>query len=314
MKTVMDKLNLHAEQFYEYLKIRNYREHTIKSYKSGMLKFLEFIQSEELRSLDEITQEVIYDFQATLYHHEDEKGKAYAIKTQSAALTVVKSFFKYLYDSGRISYNPAATIKMPRQRHPLPYVPTVEEISKLLASVDTTTPMGFRDRTIMEVLYGTGIRAQELCALCLYDVKLSGRELHIREGKGGKGRIVPLTEIAASYMREYLTAARPKLLQDGSVQEVFLSKNGKKLLKTDMTAMIKKYRDLAGIEGKLSPHSLRHACATHLLKNGCDIRYIQQLLGHASLSTTQVYTKVEISDLKAVHERCHPRERMNDEL
>lgn len=313
MKTLPDKLNLHAEQFYEYLKIRNYRGATIKSYKSGMIKFLEYMESESLASLEEITPEAVYDFQAMLYRHEDKEGKPYSMRTQSAALSVVKSFFKYLYDTGRLKYNPAMAIKMPRPRHPLPYVPAEEEIARLLASVDTTTLMGFRDRTIMEVLYAAGIRAQELCALCLYDVKLSGRELHIREGKGGRERIVPLTEIAASYMREYITRTRPKLLQYQSVQEVFLSKNGKKLLKTDMTAMIKKYRELAHIEGKLSPHSLRHACATHLLKNGCDIRYIQQLLGHASLSTTQMYTKVEISELKAVHERCHPREQISDE-
>lgn len=305
-------LPLLIEQYFESLKLQGYRMQTIKSYRSELGKFLKFAEDEKLRALNDITPKIVYAYQSALYHYEDKDGKRYRVRTQLAALSALKGFLNYLYDAGKLESDPGAGLKMPKSGQRLPFVPTTQEVEKLLSIVDTSTPIGFRDRTIMEVLYASGVRAQELCGLCMYDVAPDGRELFIREGKGGKQRVVPLGAIAADYLKEYLMAQRPKLLEDPAAQEVFVSKNGRTLLKTDMTAMIKKYRDKAGIEGKLSPHSLRHACASHLLKEGCDIRYIQQLLGHQSLSTTQVYTKVEISDLKEIHERCHPREKMLD--
>lgn len=308
----MLNLPLLIEQYFESLKLQGYRLQTIKSYRSELQKFLKFAEEEKLTSLEDITPKIVYAFQSELYHYEGKDKKRYSMRTQLAALSTLKGFLKYLFDTQKLENDPGAGLKMPRSGRRLPFVPSVEDVEKLLSIVDTSTPLGFRDRTIMEVLYASGIRAQELCGLCLYDVAPGGRELFIREGKGGKQRVVPLGTIAADYLKEYLQTQRPKLSEDISVDEVFVSKNGRPLLKTDMTAMIKKYRDFAGVEGKLSPHSLRHACASHLLKNGCDIRYIQQLLGHASLSTTQVYTKVEISDLKEIHERCHPREKMLD--
>jgi integrase/recombinase XerD len=317
------KLEVILEQYYEWLKVHNYRVQTIHGYKKCLKKFFQYIQAQDsISMLEHITPKVIYAFQSDLFHHEDEEGNRFSMSTQLGILSTLRGFFKYLYDSGRLAYDPSSTIKMPKRPHRLPYVPSLEEITKLLSAVDTTTPMGFRDRTIMEVLYATGMRAGELCALCQYDVDLNQNQLSIREGKGNKERLIPLGEIAGRYMQEYLTAVRPELAKDAGpsarlragIDEVFLSKHGKALLKTDMSQMIRKYRDLAQIEAQLTPHSLRHACASHLLKSGCDIRYIQQLLGHASLSTTQLYTKVEISDLKSVHQRFHPRERLADEL
>lgn len=309
---MLERLKLLTEQYLEHLKIQGYRSQTIRSYRSELQKFIKFTEEEKLADLNDITSQIVYAFQSELYHYEDKDGKRYSMRTQLAALSTLKGFLKYLCDMQKITTDPSAGLKMPKTSHRLPYVPTVDEVAKLLSSVDTSSAIGFRDRTIMEVLYASGIRAQELCGLKLYDVAPGARELYIREGKGGRQRVVPLGAIAADYLKEYSTTHRTKLIEDPTVDEVFISKNGRPLLKTDMTAMIKRYRDLAKIEGKLSPHSLRHACASHLLKEGCDIRYIQQLLGHASLSTTQVYTKVEISDLKEVHQRCHPREKILD--
>ena len=315
LETFHHKLEVILEQYYEWLKVHGYRKETVQGYKKCLKKFYEYIKAQDQVSmLEHITPKVVYAFQSDLFHHEDTQGKRFSMSTQLGILSTLRGFFKYLYDSGRLSYDPSSVIKMPKRGQYLPYVPSLEEVAKLLSSVDTSTPLGYRDRVIMEILYATGIRAGELCALCLYDIDLDQHQMNIREGKGGKERIVPLGEIAGRYLEEYLAAIRPELVHGPGIDEVFLSKNGKALLKTDMSQMIRKYRDQAGIEGDLTPHSLRHACASHLLKSGCDIRYIQQLLGHASLSTTQRYTKVEISDLKTVHARCHPRERLADEI
>lgn len=309
------KLEVILEQYYEWLKVHGYRVQTVSGYRKCLKKFFQYIKEQDsISMLEHITPKVIYAFQADLFHHEDEEGNRFSMSTQLGILSTLRGFFKYLYDTERLAYDPSSTIKMPKRPHHLPYVPSLEEIAKLLSAVDTSTTLGFRDRAIMEVLYASGIRAGELCALCQYDVDLNQNQMNIREGKGGKERLVPLGEIAGRYLQEYLVAIRPELVHDQGVDEIFLSRHGRALLKTDMSQMIRKYRDLAGIEGQLTPHSLRHACASHLLKAGCDIRYIQQLLGHASLSTTQHYTKVEISDLKTVHARCHPRERLADEL
>lgn len=312
MKSFDDELLLWTERYYEHLKMHGYRMQSVRNYRFALQKFTEFAQREHLRSMEEITAEIIFAFQSELYHFKDSAGRPYAMRSQLAALSALKGFFKYLCDKEALAHNPALGLKMPKQAYRLPYVPGMEEITRLLASADTTKPLGFRDRTIMEVLYATAIRAQELCGLCLYDVDLEDNVLHIREGKGGKERVVPMGEMAAGYVQEYLIRVRAGLLQSDHYDEVFLSRYGKPLRKLDLPSILQKYRQRAGIEGKLTPHSLRHACASHLLKEGCDIRYIQQLLGHASLSTTQVYTRVEISDLKAMHERCHPREKISD--
>lgn len=310
-----NKLEVLGEQYFEYLKVHGYRQATLVDYRKCLKKFWDYVRNERaITDLSEITPDVIYAYQSHLYYYESQGGRRLSMSFQLGILCTLRSFFRYLYDSGRVSYDPTSSIRMPKRPDRLPYVPTVEEVAKLLAAVDTSTPMGFRDRTIMEVLYASGIRAQELCALCLYDVNLDTREMHIRGGKGGKERIVPLGEVAKNYLEEYLAGVRDELLAGHTVDEIFISRFGKALLKTDMSQMIRKYRNLAGIEKPLTPHSLRHACASHLLKSGCDIRYIQQLLGHASLSTTQIYTRVEVTDLKAVHARCHPRERLTDEF
>jgi integrase/recombinase XerD len=309
------KIDVLLEQYYEWLKVHGYRAQTVQGYRKCLRKFDQYLRAQDsITMLEHITPKAIYAFQSGLYYQEDERGRRLSMSTQLGVLSALRGFFKYLYETQRMTYDPTGTLRMPKRPQRLPYVPTLEEIARLLSAVDTTTAMGLRDRAIMEVLYATGIRAQELCVLCLYDADVANNQLNIRGGKGGKERLVPLGEIAGRYLQDYLVSAREELIADATVEEVFVSKSGKALLKTDMSQMIRKYRDFAGIEGQLTPHSLRHACASHLLKSGCDIRYIQQLLGHASLSTTQHYTKVEISDLKTMHARCHPRELLADEL
>jgi integrase/recombinase XerD len=177
-----------------------------------------------------------------------------------------------------------------------------------------TTPLGLRDRAILEVLYSTGIRNAELRALQLYDLDLDRGLLRINEGKNAKDRVVPLGRAACNYLREYLTEARPRLLKARGAeatteQLVFLSRTGRPLWTLGVIYPIRKHARRAGIEKTITPHTLRHTFATHMLQGRADIRHIQAMLGHASVATTQIYTRVEVTDLKAVHRRCHPRER-----
>jgi integrase/recombinase XerD len=164
----------------------------------------------------------------------------------------------------------------------------------------------------MEVLYATGMRNAELRKLSIYDVDLKNEEITIMHGKGNKERVVPMGAIAGEYVREYLKVIRPELVRHEQIKMLFLSQHGKPLWQGDVIAMIKKYVKQAQIEKDIHTHTFRHTCATHLLQGGCDIRYIQKLLGHESIISTQLYTKVEIGDLKKVHERFHPRERLDE--
>jgi integrase/recombinase XerD len=185
---------------------------------------------------------------------------------------------------------------------------TPREAIQLLEAVETDSPLGLRDRAMLELLYSTGIRNAELRALTVADI--GERTLAIRAGKGNKDRVVPLGKTAASVLSDYMQQARPKLACHDGVYNIFLTKNG---LPLDCFAVINAVRraaHAAGIKKHIHPHSIRHACATHMLKGGADIRHIQKLLGHATLQTTQIYTQVEIGDLKAVHRLYHPRERL----
>ena len=237
------------------------------------------------------------------------RGRPLAPATQKARLTCVKNFYRYLLQNGYLLYDPAAALSLPKLPKQLPKgILSKKEMGRLLSQPDLETPLGIRDRTYLELLYATGIRVSELCNLTLNDLDLSRRELRINRGKNAKDRIVPLTEAACDYLELYLTEARPQLAAAGQ-QILFVSKNGRKMHYTTVSKLVKNYGQKAGLSKKVSPHSLRHTCATHLLKGRADIRQIQRLLGHESIAATQRYTKVEINDLKRVLKRCHPREK-----
>ena len=237
-----------------------------------------------------------------------------SIATQAARLSVVRSFFRYLVKSDVLLYDPSAGLELPKRKGILPRsILSKQEVARLLAAPDATTPLGLRDRAMIEVLYSTGIRNAELRALQVYDLDLERGLLRVNEGKNAKDRVVPLGEVACTWLREYLGEARPRLLAGhrdaGGEPTVFLSKNGKRLVPLGVLYPLKKHARKAGIERVVTPHTLRHTFATHLLAGHADIRHIQAMLGHASVATTQIYTRVEVTDLKAVHRRCHPRER-----
>jgi integrase/recombinase XerD len=255
-----------------------------------------------------VRAETLSAYQTALYAEEKRNGERISVQTQCNRLTALKAFFGYLWREGKLLINPAAQVQLPRVRRKLPRANlTPREAIQLIEAAGTRTPLGLRDRAIIEVLYGTGVRNAELRQLTLSD--LGERTLTIRGGKGGKDRVVPLGKISAAVVSDYLQQARPQLAKKDGVFNLFLTKNGRPMGTLAVIKVVERAARSAGIKKYVHPHLLRHACATHMLRGGADIRHIQKLLGHASLQTTQLYTLVEIGDLKTVHRLYHPRER-----
>lgn len=240
----------------------------------------------------------------------ERKGKPLSLETQYARITPLKSFFRFLLKSNYILYDPTQEIELPKRKKNLPKdIMTKKEVFRLLSKPDPDTPLGLRDRAIMEVLYSTGIRSSELRTLTVYDIDYLNGDLRVVKGKNAKDRVIPIGEIAGNYVEEYIKHARPELTQDSGEKTLFLTKNGRPINHSNLIWIIKKYVKKAKLKKNITTHSFRHTCATHLLKNRAPIRHIQEILGHYSLETTQIYTRVEVSDLKKVHARCHPREK-----
>lgn len=312
------RLEILEPAYYEWLKVQGLRPVTQEGYRKYVKWMLAYFEKEEITSLDRFNEDALSSYQLHLYSAQTRIGekRPLSVHHQKHAVVVMKSFSKFLVETGHLLRDPSAHLKYPRLPQRLPDTLSVEDVEKILSTPDITTLLGFRNRTILEVLYSTAMRNSELCSLEIVDVNLKDEEIHIKDGKGGKARMMPLGEIAAEYVREYLQTIRPKLLpvrQAGIRSEtpaLFLSDHGTPLTKAGLIFIAKSCAKKAGI--KFTPHSLRHACATHLLKNGADIRYIQALLGHSSLMTTQLYTKVDMTDLKHMHEQYHPREHFDE--
>ncbi len=304
-----------VSRFLEHTQTLGWSPRTLESYRSHLGFFLAFLDDEsDAENLTDVTPELLHTYQTWLYSATDKKGQGLAISTQAARLSAVRSFFRWLVKTEALLYDPAAGIRLPKRKGILPRkVLTKSEVKRLLDAPDVSTPLGLRDRAMLEVLYSTGIRNAELRALRIYDLDLEKELLRINQGKNAKDRVVPLGAFAVLWLREYLSDARPTLLARRKSPEglttVFVSKNGCPLLPLGVIYPIRKYAEQAGIERRVTPHTFRHTFATHLLAGRADIRYIQAMLGHASVATTQIYTRVEVADLKAVHRRCHPRER-----
>jgi len=306
------RFELLTARFVERMRVEGFSPRTIDSYRSNLGFFLAYLDREtDVDAITAVTPEVLHGYQTWLYGYMDDEGRGLAIATQAARLSVVRAFFRWLVKTDVLLYDPAAGLELPKRKGILPRsVLTKKEVQRMLAVADTTTTLGLRDRTMLEVLYSTGIRNAELRALTVYGLDLDRGLVRINEGKNAKDRVVPLGEVACRWLREYLDEARPKLLsRNAGEQTVFLSKNGRPLLPLGVIDRIRRLAKAAGIERPVTPHSMRHTFATHMLRGRADIRHIQAMLGHASVATTQIYTRVEVTDLKTVHKRCHPREK-----
>jgi integrase/recombinase XerD len=260
--------------------------------------------------IEHITREMIYDYQVYQYEKLNKKGKPNTVSEQNNAIKPIKHFFSFLKEYDYLAGNPAGSIAYAKEPKRLPRgTLTQSEARKILHVPDTTCAIGYRDRTIMEVMYTSGIRKSEVSNLKTTDVDYHDGFLRINQGKGKKDRIVPLGKIACRYLENYIKTVRQEFIIDPFNDHLFLSQRGKRLSKNVVWEIIKKYAKSARIKKNVYPHTFRHTCATSMLQNRADIRSIQELLGHSSLDSTQVYTKITITDLKEVHARCHPREK-----
>jgi len=304
-----DKL---MKNYKEYLDLVNYSQRTVESYTEGLKTFIEYIEKEKgIRRPQDIKKEHIREYQTKVHAlKRKQDNKALSSSRKEQLLVSVKSFFKYLIKTGQIIYNPASDMDIPsRRKRNVREVLTEREMRKLLRKIKGRTPqLEIRDRALIELLYSTGIRNMEIRNLKPSDIDFEREEIIIREGKGGKWRVLPSGSIALGYIEEYLIQGRPKLLKNEKTPELFINCRGGKLSRRSISEIVRRYAYKAGIKKRATAHTLRHSCATHLLRGGADLRYVQELLGHASLDTTQIYTRVEISDLKKVHSRTHPRE------
>ena len=227
-------------------------------------------------------------------------------RTLSRQLSTARRFYGYLVREGLVERDPTAQIESPRIGRPLPHGLTEREVENLLAAPSLSDPLGVRDRCMLEVLYATGLRVSELVNLSLGQLSLANGVLRI-EGKGSKERLTPLGEEAADWVRRFLDGARREILGEKVSEALFPTRRGKAMTRQAFWQRLRKHGAAAGITQGLSPHSLRHAFATHLLDHGADLRVVQLLLGHSSLSTTQIYTQVARKRLRDLHRRHHPR-------
>jgi integrase/recombinase XerD len=299
-------------QYREHLKLTGYSERTQELYPGQLRFFVDFLKGEEVGGLADVTREVVYRYQMSLPGQRGRGGGSMTLESQHCRLSILRHFFRYLERQGRVLHDPTSSLELPRRTRHIPrHVITPREMNRLLNQPDADKPRELRDKAMLEVLYSTGIRNAELRHLKVRDVDLGEREVRINDGKGGKDRVTPLGEVAAKYLELYIEEARPRILRtarERSPDFLFISKNGYRLSHTCLSDIINKYAGRARIGRRLTAHQFRHACATHMLRGHADLRHIQALLGHKNIVTTQIYTHVEVGDLKREHRRTHPRE------
>jgi integrase/recombinase XerD len=305
--------------------------HTIKARRIDLGYFIAWCEERSVLRPEEVTRALLERYRQHVFNYRCKaKGKAsdavnapLSFQSQTHRLGAVRFFFQWMARQHHLLYNPASELELPRRQKRLPrHILTVAEVEQILNSIDTAeendpepTGLGVRDRAMLETLYSTGMRRGELVALHVDDLDLERGTAHIRQGKGSKDRVVPVGERACRWIEKYLGAIRPLYLEASGELDagvLFLARHGQGMQGKQLSVIVKRTIEAAQLERfqdthpNAACHLFRHACATHMLEAGCDIRYIQALLGHAALTTTEVYTQVSIMQLKAVHERTHP--------
>jgi site-specific recombinase XerD len=297
-------------RFADAMAARGFAKMTMSRRVLYMLRFARFLAAEGKPDLLRVTPAEIEAWRLHLVQTPSSKGLPRRAGTLNNAMVTVRSFYRLLFEADVISYDPARKHKLVKLPPRLPPpVPSEDDTRRLIESVDPSTPLGARDRAILELFYGTGIRVGELVALEVDDIDLGARLCRIRRGKGGKGRIVPFGPSAAQQLDNYIRWVRPGWLRNRPETALWLNQWGLRLTEWTARKRVRFAAVAAGFERRLTPHGLRHACATHLLENHADLRHIQELLGHGSVKTTQIYTHVSVKHLRETLARCHPRER-----
>jgi integrase/recombinase XerD len=290
-------MNNHIKDFLEFIIIeRGYSENTAKSYEKDLNQFSKF---KKIKGPKDIDREIIKAFLEHLY------DKGFSVSSTERKLACLKSFFHYLLREGVMETDPTSDIKLPKKAKRLPKALSISETIKLISAPRKNNHFSLRDAALLELLYATGMRASEAANLNVSDINLSVSFVKCF-GKGSRERIVPINKVTLQAIKEYLVKGRPKFPKKDK-EALFVDKNGERLTRQGLWLAIKKYVKMTGVKGKTSPHTLRHSFATHLLEKGADLRSVQEMLGHADISTTQIYTSVSRERLKRMYSKAHPR-------
>jgi len=292
----------YLQHYLEAVAMQGYSQTTCRARDSVLREFIQWCDERDLQTPQEITKPILERYQKHLFHYRQANGKPKSLSTQQNAVAALRGLFKWLTQQNHLLYNPASELQAPKAPSKLPRVIlSQQDIASIFNQADLETVNGLRDRVMMELFYSTGIRRSELIHLQIHDVDLQRNALIIKEGKGGKDRFLPLSEPMQTWLERYIEEARPELQGP-----LFISDFGEPYKDTNLGRLIKRYIEKSGLEVLGSCHLFRHAMATHMLDNGADIRFIQAMLGHSDLKTTEIYTRVSIEKLRAVHAATHP--------
>lgn len=297
----MNRFRSLLKLFLDYLTVEcGLSPNTVTAYRRDLEAFLTSISRKGFSSLDRLKPNDIVDFLMR------EKRRGLSPASTSRRLVAIRMFYRFLLAEGRLNRDVAATIESSKAWRNLPDVLTQREVEKLLETPDLSTPLGIRNAAILETMYASGARAQEVVDLDVRDVNLEFAYLRLT-GKGGKERVLPLGRVAVRKVKQYLEGVRPQLVKRNDPGKLFLSRTGRKLDRERIWQIIRKLALVAGLTKNVHPHTLRHSFATHLLEGGADLRSVQEMLGHANIVTTQIYTHVDASRLRSIHRKFHPR-------
>ncbi len=300
--------------FLEALAVKGQSPGTLAGHRARLELFCRWALEHGLTRPREITRPIVERYQRHLFYYRKKSGRPLAFPTQQQRLISLRSCFRWLARNNFILYNPAAELETPRLPRSLPkHVLTAAEVEELLAVPDVAGPFGLRDRALLETFYSTGLRRAELAHLKLPDLECERRVVWVRAGKGGKDRVVPIGERALAWLERYLSEVRPTIATAPDDGVLFLTYLGQPFALDALTRLVPELVERAGLGKTGSCHLLRHSMATLMLENGADIRYVQEMLGHAQLSTTQLYTQVSIRKLQEIHAATHPAARCETE-
>lgn len=305
-----DEMTAAIQRFLDHLAIeRGLSANTLAAYRRDLRRYAGFLSARGIADAPAVAETDVRSFRAALSastHGDD--GRPYAASSVARTLSAVRSFHRFLLREGEAGHDPAATLTAPRLPRRLPRPLGIDEVGRLLESPDPRTPTGLRDRAIFELLYSSGLRISELTGLDVDDIDLEEGSVRVF-GKGGKERQVPVGRHAREAVDAYLVGARPEFASTRSGAALFLNRRGGRLTRQSCARLLSAYVGIAGIDRRVTLHTLRHSFATHLLEGGADVRVVQELLGHASVATTQIYTLVTKERLREVYDTAHPRAR-----
>jgi integrase/recombinase XerD len=289
------------------LEVQNYSPHTVRNRQVHIGFFLQWCRERGLTEPVEVTRPVLERYQRHLFHYRKKNGEPLSFRSQHACLVPLRVWFRWMTRQNYILHNPASELELPRLGRALPKnIFSATEVERIMQLCDLGDPIGLRDRAILEVLYSSGIRRLEVIRLKLYDLSLDRGLILIRQGKGDKDRYVPIGERAIAWLEKYVRESRPQLAVEPDDMTVFLTAQGEPFSRDHLTATVKDRIDAAELGKTGSCHLFRHTMATLMHENGADIRYIQQMLGHEDIKTTQIYTQVAIRTLQKIHAATHP--------